>query len=135
MMLRNNKVLLGKRHVDPKKADSELHSGGTWTMPGGKLEFGESFEEGAIREVMEETGMILINPRVICVNNDLNEHAHFVTIGLFSEDFKGGPNVIEPDEITEWDWFTLDNLTKNVFFPSLKLLENYHKKQFYIKDN
>ena len=28
-----NEVLLGERHEDPGKADSELHGEGTWTMP------------------------------------------------------------------------------------------------------
>ena len=57
MVLRDGKILLGQRHVDPIKASSEMHGEGTWTMPGGKLHFGESFEEGAKREVMEETGV------------------------------------------------------------------------------
>ena len=33
LLLRHNQILLGKRHYDPKKADSELHGEGTWTMP------------------------------------------------------------------------------------------------------
>jgi len=53
MFLKDSKVLLGKRHDDPEKADSELHGEGTWTMPGGKLHFGEAFEDGAWREVKE----------------------------------------------------------------------------------
>ena len=79
MMLKNNKILLGKRHEDPDKADSEFHEEGTWTMPGGKLDSGETFEDCAKREVMEETGMKLNKVKVICVNNDKNEYAHFVT--------------------------------------------------------
>ena len=47
MILKKGKVLLGKRHEDPEKASSELHGEGTWTMPGGKLHFGERFEDGA----------------------------------------------------------------------------------------
>jgi ADP-ribose pyrophosphatase YjhB (NUDIX family) len=134
LMLRDGKVLLGKRHIDPNKADSELHGEGTWTMPGGKLEYGESFEEGGIREVLEETGMFLNDINVICVNNDKNDYAHFVTIGLFSDNFKGEPKVMEPDEITEWKWFDLNNLPKPIYFPSEKLLENYLRKEFYIKN-
>ncbi|MEI7478306.1 MAG: NUDIX domain-containing protein [bacterium] len=49
-------------------------------MPGGKLHFGETFEEGAAREVLEETGIILHKTHVICVNQDIIETAHFVTI-------------------------------------------------------
>jgi len=70
-------------------------------MPGGKLDFGETFEDGAKRETLEETGIILNKVDVICVNQDMVEDAHFVTIGLFSEDFVGDPKVMEPDEITE----------------------------------
>ena len=131
MLLKDNKVLLGKRHEDPDKADSELHGEGTWIMPGGKLHYGETFEECARREVEEETGMKLKKVKVMCVNNDKNEHAHFVTVGLFSDDFKGEPKVMEPDEITEWKWFALDKLPEKMFFPSAKILENYKKDVFY----
>ena len=132
MMLKDGKVLLGQRHEDPDKADSELHGEGTWTMPGGKLEYGESFEEGARREVKEETGIELHEVEVIALNNDRNEHAHFVTIGMLATSFAGEPEVMEPDEITRWEWFSLDELPKNMFFPSAKLLENYKKKAFYL---
>jgi 8-oxo-dGTP diphosphatase len=130
---KQGKVLLGKRHEDPKKASSLLNGAGTWTMPGGKLHFGETFEEGAARETMEETGIKLNNINVICVNNDMVETAHFITIGLFSDNFEGEPQVLEPDEITEWKWFDLNQLPSKIYFPSAKVLENYKQKKFYIK--
>lgn len=133
ILLRNGKVLLGKRHEDPEKAQSLLKGAGTWTMPGGKLHFGESFEEGAVREVIEETGIKLNNTKVICINNDKVEGAHFVTIGLLSEDFEGEAGVKEPDEIVEWKWFDLNDLPSPLYFPSAKVLENYKNKEFYIK--
>lgn len=133
MILKKGKVLLGKRHKDPKKADSELHGEGTWTMPGGKLHFGESFEQGGVREVMEETGIKLNNVNVICVNNDIIKTAHFVTIGLLCEDFDGEPKIMEPDGITQWGWFDLDNLPSPLYFPSKKVLQSYKEKKFYIK--
>jgi len=132
MITKDGKVLLGKRHSDPEKADSELHGEGTWTMPGGKLEYGESFEDGAKREVQEETGLQLKEAKVICVNNDKNEFAHFITIGLLSDNFSGEPKVMEPDEIVEWGWFGLDNLPAPMYFPSAKVVENYKKNLFYI---
>jgi len=133
MLLKNRKILLGKRHENKKKADSELRGEGTWTMPGGKLEYQETFEEGAFREVMEETGIKLKNIKILCVNNDKNKHAHFVTIGMISTDFEGYPQVMEPDEITEWKWFASKDLPKNIFPPSKKVLENFKLKRFYIK--
>jgi len=132
MILKGGKILLGKRHSDPDKADSELHGEGTWTMPGGKLEYEESFEDGATREVLEETSLQLNGVKVICVNNDKNEFAHFVTIGLFSDNFSGESKVMEPDEIVEWRWFEIDNLPTPIYFPSAEIVENYKKKSFYI---
>ncbi len=133
IILKNNKVLLGKRHEDPEKASSMLNGAGTWTLPGGKLDFGESFEEGAVREVKEETDIELKNVKVICVNNDKIETAHFVTVGLLAEDFEGEPEVMEPDEITKWEWFEIDKLPNPIFFPSAEILENYKQNKFYIK--
>ncbi len=134
MILKDNKVLLGKRNKDHEKASSLLNGAGTWTMPGGKLEFGETFEEGAKRETIEETGLILKNIDVICINNDMVETAHFITIGLFSDDFEGDPKVLELDEITEWRWFDLNKLPNPMYFPSAKILENYKAKKFYISN-
>jgi 8-oxo-dGTP diphosphatase len=131
LVLRDGKVLLGKRHDDPAKASSLLNGAGTWTMPGGKLHFGETFEDGAKREVLEETGIKVNKLSVISVNNDTVETAHFVTIGLLAEDFSGEPAVLEPDEITEWQWFDLDRLPTPLYFPSAKILENYRNKRFY----
>jgi len=133
MLLKNRKILLGKRHEDPDKADSVFKYSNVWTMPGGKLDYGESFEEGAKREVMEETGIKLNNTKIICVNEDKNEHAHFITIGLLSTDFEGEPQVLEPDEITEWKWFKSNELPENIYPPSQKVLENFKTKKFYLK--
>ena len=127
MILKDNKILLGKRHEDPNKADSELHGEGTWTMPGGKIDFGGAFEEAAAREVMEETSLKIDQDKIkfISLANDRVSDAHFVTIGFLCEDFEGEVKVMEPDEITEWQWFPLDNLPSPLFFPSEKVLKNY----------
>jgi len=128
MILKEGKVLLGRRHEDPEKADSELHGEGTWTMPGGKLHFGESPEEAAAREVLEETGIRTKRLNMINVSNDVSGDAHFVTIGFLCRDFEGKPVAREPDEIVEWRWFSLNDLPSPVFFPSQKLLKAYLKK-------
>ena len=129
IMLKDGKILLGLRHTDPEKADSELHGEGTWTMPGGKIEYGETLDEAAKREVLEETGIILRSAAVICVNTDKNDYAHFITVGLIGESFVGEPRVLEPDEITEWRWFPLDALPERLFGPSRNMLDCYLAKR------
>jgi len=133
MILKDNKILLGKRHEDPDKADSELHGEGTWTMPGGKIEFGEALEEAAGREVMEETSLKINQDKLkfISVANDRVPDAHFVTLGFLCEEFVGEPKVMEPDEITEWQWFDLNGLPEKMFFPSVKVLQNYLDNTIY----
>ena len=133
LVLMEDKILLGKRHENPEKASSELKGEGTWTMPGGKLHFGETFEAGAKRELKEETNLELKRCKIICVNNDMIESAHFITIGILCEDFEGELEIMEPEEITEWKWFDLDDLPKPLYFPSRKILDNYLSNKFYVK--
>jgi len=46
------------------------HGQGTWGLPGGHMEFGETFETVAIREVSEELGIEIHNPHVLGVTNN-----------------------------------------------------------------
>jgi 8-oxo-dGTP diphosphatase len=130
---KDGKILLGRRHTDPDKADSAFRSAGEWCIPGGKLDWGESLEEGAAREVFEETGIKIKSPQVISVHNCINEHAHFVTVGLVAKKWAGEAKVMEPDEIEEWEWFDLKNLPHPRYFPSFEVIENYLADKFYIK--
>ncbi|MDO8582255.1 MAG: NUDIX domain-containing protein [bacterium] len=133
VLLKDGKVLLGKRHDDPVKASSMLHGEGTWTLPGGKLDFGETFEEGTAREVLEETGIRINNTtlRFISITNDRVPDAHFVTLGFLCEKFSGEPKVMEPDEITTWEWFPLDQLPTPLFPPVVKIFKNFSEGRVY----
>lgn len=127
----NNQVLLGLRNKDKVKAGSSLRGEGTWTMPGGKLRYQESFEQAGIRETKEETDLDITNIEVFCFQNDINEYAHYVTIGLKANAYNGIVKTMEPETITKWQWFDLDNLPENMYFPSAKCIEKYKEKIFY----
>lgn len=131
MILKDNKILLGLRNSDAIKADSALRGEGNGTMPGGKLDYGETFEKGGIREVKEETSLDVKEIEVFCVQNDMNEHAHFVTVGLIAKKCNGTVKTMEPDEIVEWQWFDLDDLPSNLYSPSAKCIEKYKEGVFY----
>ncbi|MFA6190445.1 MAG: NUDIX domain-containing protein [Candidatus Staskawiczbacteria bacterium] len=133
MILSKDGVLLGKRNDDAKKASSDLHGEGTWTMPGGKLDFKETLIDGICREVFEETS-IKINKdklKVISVADEIVYDNHYVTVGFLCEDFEGEPQIMEPNEITEWKWYNLDNLPEKVFPPSAKMIKAYLNKKIY----
>ena len=126
------KLLLGLRNSDPEKADSEMHEEGTWTMPGGNIEYGETFEEAGTREAKEETGMDVKDLEVICVQTDKNEYAHYISVGMIAKSYEGNPVAMEPDEIVKWEWFDLNNLPKNIFSASRKTIDCYLNKKFYM---
>lgn len=133
MILNDDKVLLGKRHDDAEKASSEMHGEGTWTMPGGKLHFQETFEGGAIRETREETGIQLQESdlKLISITNNRVPDAHFLTLGFLVQSCKQEPQVMEPDEITEWQWFSLGELPPKVFPPSRQILDHFKSGNIY----
>lgn len=130
----NNRLLLGRRNDDPKVADSELREEGTWTLPGGNIEYGESFEEAGVREIKEECNLDVKaeDIDVICVQTDKNEHAHYVSVGMITRKYSGEIKVMEPNEITVWAWFDLNKLPNNIFSPSLKTILCYMQNKFYI---
>lgn len=93
------------------------HGEGTWSLPGGHLDFGESFEDTARREVFEETGLEIKNVRFAAVTNDLfeKEDKHYVTIWLLSDWASGEPQNREPHKCTAQSWHTLDDLPEPRF--------------------
>ena len=50
-------VLDDERRILLCRIASHIDAGGHWTLPGGGLEFGETPEAGALREVEEESGL------------------------------------------------------------------------------
>lgn len=100
------------------------HGEGTWSLPGGHLEFGESFEDTARRETMEETGLEIKNVRFGAVTNDhfTDENKHYVTIWMLSEWADGVEYIAEPNKCVEQEWFSFDNLPTPLFLPWKQLL-------------
>lgn len=115
----SNEILLGKRLAS--------HGEATWGPPGGHIEFSESFEDCAIREVIEETGLVIKDPEFLSITNDVfeKENKHYVSIFMkvdFPQDQEIKNN--EPDKVEEWQWFELSNLPLNLFLPLEKLINN-----------
>ena len=108
---KEGKILLGKR--------LNAHGEGTWSFPGGHLEFGESWEECAKREVMEETNLQITNLKFYAVTNDIfeEENKHYITIFIECDYGSGELQNMEPHKCERWDWFSWDDLPEKLFLP------------------
>jgi 8-oxo-dGTP diphosphatase len=110
LVVRDAKVLMGRR--------TSQHGYGTWSPPGGKMEPGETPEETARRELVEETGLVGAVPRVVAETVDSFANGdtwrtHWVLMDWVS----GEPQVLEPDEVDSWGWYAWDRLPAPLFLP------------------
>jgi len=123
------KILVGKR----KNTHAPYYS-----IPGGHLEIGETFETTAIREAEEETGLILHNPKVFCVTNNLETFResgkHFISVNVFCDSYEGEPQLMEPNKCEGWEWVSPKNLPTPHFDASRYAVECFLKGVFYIEN-
>lgn len=102
----NEEILLMKR--------TSKHAYGTWAPPGGYLEYGESFEECAKRELKEELNLDAEGFEVIGICNSVypEENKHVIAIEVKAKKFSGTPEIMEPEKCSEFGWFNINNLPR-----------------------
>ena len=120
---RNGKILVGKRKGS--------HGAGTWALPGGHPEHGESFETCCKREVMEETGLVINDISPVVFTNDVfqDEGLHYITLFFRGEYESGEAIVAEPRECEEWRWVFPDQIPQPIFLPLRNALEEIDKRR------
>lgn len=96
-----------------------VHGDGTWSTPGGHLEFGETPEACAAREAREETGVEVANARIVATTNDvlLDDGRHYVTIWVVADHESGDPEPLAEHELSEVRWCARDALPAPLFAP------------------
>lgn len=116
IITKENSVLLLRRR--------SVHGSGTWSTPGGHLDYGESPEECAIREAREETSVSVESVEFRGVTNDIfeAEERHYVTIWLVAKRWSGEAVVAAEHEMSEIGWFPWDDLPTPLFLPFRNLL-------------
>ncbi|MBB1626605.1 NUDIX hydrolase [Achromobacter sp. UMC71] len=112
LIIRDGRILLGKR--------AGSHGAGTWALAGGHLEFGESVEACARREVLEETGLTLARVLPAPYTNDVmaDEGKHYVTCFVEASVVDDAPpRILEPGKCLAWEWFRWSKLPEPLFLP------------------
>ncbi len=118
IVIRGSKILLGER--------LSSHGAGTFEIPGGHLEFGETFAAAAVREVREETGLTdLVVRGIVSLGNDIAFDKHYVSIGVCIECLSGEPSDPEPEHSKNWKWYKTDNLPGPIFPHSNRVIQNW----------
>ena len=104
------------------------HGSGTWSPPGGNLDFGESPRDCAVREVEEETGVRIASPTFAGVTNDVfdEEGLHYVTLWFESAHDSGAARPKATGELTAVAWFREESLPSPLFAPFSRYLAGEH---------
>ncbi len=91
-----------------------------YTVPGGKIEPGETPEEACFREVLEETGLTVEIMREFAVLSNLGRTEHYFRARKLSGDLQlGGPEIERQSEANFYEpmWVSLDRLSEYRLLP------------------
>lgn len=112
VIVQNEKVLLVQRANDPGK--------GSWACPAGFVEHDESPEDAAVREVLEETGLVIRVERLLDVFPKKDHGLADLVIAYEARILNG--TMQAADDAADVRWFGRDELPELVFYPSQTLV-------------
>ena len=115
----DGKVLLQKRNKEPEK--------GYWSIPGGKLEWMETFEEAVKREIKEECDIDIKIEKLLGIYDHIvkNENQHWVSPSFLCKITNGEPKIMEPTKHTDMKWFSLNELPEKLTITTQNAVRHY----------
>lgn len=123
---RDDKILIGKR--------LGVHAP-YYSIPGGHLDPGETFEAGCIREIREETGMNIGDLTLVAITNNIEtyqaEGKHTISIVMRAGRAEGEPMIKEPHKCGAWIWADPRALPEPHFEASKKAVAQYLQNKIY----
>ena len=112
LIVENEKILLVKH----RKGDREY-----WVLPGGRLEYGETFVDCAVREMREETGLDIEPQKFLFLSEaiapDLSRH--IVNVYLKAKVVGGTLCLGDEPILVELDYLPLAELEQTTLFPPI----------------
>lgn len=116
VVVKDGRILLGLRR--------NAHGAGSWSLPGGHLEFNETPEACACREVREETGLDVetVGRGPFTDDRFPAENRHYITLFIVATHTSGTVQLREPLKCEEWRWCRWDELPSPLFTPLRNLL-------------
>ena len=123
VLVRENRVFLARRHG--------AHGEETWASAGGHLEWGETLEECARREALEELGVTVCGLQFLCISNIIAYGRHYVDVEFLGDIGDQEPQLVEPEAFSESGWFPLGDLPQPLFEAARYALESYRSGQNY----
>lgn len=108
LLIDQGKVLLVERAIEPFK--------GYWDIPGGFLDSDEHPAEGAKREMVEETGLVVEPAEVLGFWVDAYGDEGFTTLNICYVARLAGGEAKAGSDATRIEWFPLDALPRDIAF-------------------
>ncbi len=102
VVVRDDELLLIRRGRGPAQ--------GQWSVPGGRVEWGETLAEAVVREVAEETGLQVICGEYIGLVERISQEYHYVILDFWAYPMADEP-LIAGDDAAEAAWVPLSDLT------------------------
>ncbi len=100
-----------------------------WALPGGFVDYGETVEQAARREIREETGLILDDITLFGVYSDPQRDPRQHTLSVvFTAECGDEPRA--GDDAAEARWFPLDQLPSPLCFDHGRILTDYARRHF-----
>lgn len=109
-----NSIVLIERKNEPRG----------WALPGGFVDYGESLEQAAVREALEETGLRISELRQFGAYSDPSRdpRQHNISV-VFTARADGTPE--GGDDAARARWFSLDELPRDLCFDHGRILADY----------